>query len=37
MWEVLSSTSFDDLMEAKMLKVVGGENVAVGGLKRMVS
>ena len=35
MWEILSSTSFDEIDEAKMVKVVNGEDVGKGGLKRI--
>lgn len=34
MWEILSSTSFDEVDEAKMVKVVEGEEL-VGGMKRI--
>ncbi|SMQ49269.1 unnamed protein product [Zymoseptoria tritici ST99CH_3D7] len=34
MWEILSSTAFDDMDEGKMVKVVHGEEVT-GGMKRV--
>lgn len=34
MWEVLSSTTFDDLDEDKIAKVVNGEELP-GGMKRI--
>lgn len=34
MWEILSSTSFDEVDEVKMVKVVNGEEIK-GGLKRI--
>jgi hypothetical protein len=35
MWEILSSTSFDEIDEVKMVRVVNGEDVGQGGLKRI--
>lgn len=34
MWEILSSTSFDEIDDAKMVKVVNGEALT-GGMKRI--
>lgn len=35
MWEIVSSTLFDEMSEEKMVQVVRGEDIEKGGLKRI--